>query len=396
MSLIEIFRAVFTNILANKFRVFLTALGIIVGSLTIILVIGIGKGSQAAVEEQFAQLNVGTLYVMSLPTSTSSTVLTTADLAAIQEDAPSISDATITVNGKAEISYYNTAYSSSVLGVTDSFKELSNLKLEYGEFISPEDGKSRRKVVVIGSDLADILFEDTKSEAVGKMITIEKRKYEVVGVLARLGSSMQGVNIDEAVLTPYETATKYILGTQVKPRIIALAKDLEHVPTAIEEINSIIKQRYKGKDSSNFVIRDAGSSLAAAQDSAKTMSVLLIAVAAIVLIVGGIGIMNVLFVSIKERTREIGILKAIGSKRRDILLQFLLESIIISTSGGLLGVVLGIIIMPLMKYMDMRVIPSLYGNVLALVFSIATGTFFGYYPAAKAAALRPIDALSYE
>ena len=396
MSLIEIFRAVFTNILANKFRVFLTALGIIVGSLTIILVIGIGKGSQAAVEEQFAQLNVGTLYVMSLPTSTSSTVLTTADLAAIQEDAPSISDATITVNGKAEISYYNTAYSSSVLGVTDNFKKLSNLKLEYGEFISPEDGKSRRKVVVIGSDLADILFEDTKSEAVGKMITIEKRKYEVVGVLARLGSSMQGVNIDEAVLTPYETATKYILGTQVKPRIIALAKDLEHVPTAIEEINSIIKQRYKGKDSSNFVIRDAGSSLAAAQDSAKTMSVLLIAVAAIVLIVGGIGIMNVLFVSIKERTREIGILKAIGSKRRDILLQFLLESIIISTSGGLLGVVLGIIIMPLMKYMDMRVIPSLYGNVLALVFSIATGTFFGYYPAAKAAALRPIDALSYE
>lgn len=396
MSLTEIFRAVFTNILANKFRVFLTALGIIVGSLTIILVVGIGKGSQASVEEQFARLNVGTLYVMSSPGSSSSTALSTADLKAIQEEAPSIRAATITVNGKAEASYYNTAYSSSVLGVTDNFKELNNLTLEYGEFISPEDGKNRKKAVVIGSDLADIFFEGTKSEAVGKTITIEKRKYEVIGILARLGDSMQGVNVDESVLIPYEVATKYVLGTQVKPRIIAIAEDLEHVPAAIEEINNIIKQRYSGKNSGDFVVRDAGSRLAAAKDSARTMSILLVAVAAIVLIVGGIGIMNVLFVSIKERTKEIGILKALGAKRSDILLQFLLESMIISASGGLLGVVLGIIIIPLMKYLDMRVIPSLYGNILALVFSIATGTFFGYYPAAKASTLRPIDALSYE
>ena len=396
MSLIEIFRAVFTNILANKFRVFLTALGIIVGSLTIILVVGIGKGSQAAVEEQFARLNVGTLYVMSSPGSNSTDALTTDDLKSIQEGASSLSAATITVAGKAEASYYNTSYSSSISGVLDDFQILNNLKLEYGDFISPEDSENRKKVVVIGYDLADILFEGEKSEAIGKTISIDKRKYEVVGILSRLGDSMQGMNVDESLLVPYEVATKYVLGTQVKPRIIAIAKNLDNVPTAIEEIDAILKQTHRGKNSGDFVVRDAGSRLASAKDSARTMSILLITVAAIVLIVGGIGIMNVLFVSIKERTREIGILKAIGARRRDILLQFLLESIIISASGGLLGVVLGIIAMPLMKYADIQVIPSLYGNILALVFSIATGTFFGYYPAAKASTLRPIDALSYE
>ena len=395
MSLVEIFRAVFTNILVNKFRVFLTALGIIVGSLTIILVVGIGKGSQASVEEQFARLNVGTLYVMSSPGSASTAALTPDDLEAIQEEASSVSAATITVNGKADVSYYNISYSSSVSGVMEDFQSLSNLKLEYGEFIRTEDNDNRKRVVVIGSDLADILFEGERSEAVGKSISIDRRRYEVIGILTRLGDSMQGVNIDESVLVPYEVATKYVLGAEVKPRIIAVAKDVNHVQSAIDEINGIIKQTYKAK-SSNFTVRDAGSKLAAAQDSAKTMSILLIAVAVIVLIVGGIGIMNVLFVSIKERTKEIGILKAIGAKRRDILLQFLLESTIISASGGLIGVGLGIIAMPLMKYIDMQVIPSLYGNILALVFSIATGTFFGYYPAAKASTLRPIDALSYE
>jgi len=240
------------------------------------------------------------------------------------------------------------------------------------------------------------LFEGEKPEAIGKTISIDKRKYEVVGILSRLGDSMQGMNVDESLLVPYEVATKYVLGAQVKPRIIAIAKDLDNVPTAIEEIDAILKQIHRGKNSGNFVVRDAGSRLASAKDSARTMSILLITVAAIVLIVGGIGIMNVLFVSIKERTREIGILKAIGARRSDILLQFLPESIIISASGGLLGVGLGIIAMPLMKYADIQVIPSLYGNILALVFSIATGTFFGYYPAAKASTLRPIDALSYE
>ena len=392
----EIFRAVFANIMVNKFRVFLTALGIIVGSLTIILVVGIGKGSQASVEEQFAKLNVGTIYVMSLQGSTANVALTMDDLKAIQENSSSIKDSTISINGKAPTSYLNNSLTGSVSGVTDNFMALNNLKLTQGEFISPGDSESLKKVAVVGSDLAETLFGEDLSEAVGKAITINKRKFEVIGVLARLGDTTQGINLDESVLVPYNVASKYVLGTSVKPRIIALASDVDHVASAIDEITTILNERYKGKFGMYFQVRDAGSKLVAAQDSANTMSVLLIAVAAIVLIVGGIGIMNVLFVSIKERTKEIGILKAIGARRRDILLQFLLESVIISASGGLVGIGLSFAVLPLMGYLDLRVIPSMYGNVLAMVFAVATGTFFGYYPAAKASRLRPIDALTYE
>lgn len=395
MRLSEIFRAVFTNILTNKFRVFLTALGIIVGSLTIVLVVAIGEGSQAAVQEQFARLSVGTIFIMPSPGEATTAYLSRTDLDAVTSKCPSVSSATITVNGKGQVSYYNTAYAGYVLGIMQNFGEINNLTQKYGDFLTQEDVEQRRKVAVIGSDLADILFPGEQEDAVGKFITVERRKYEVVGILKRLGDFAQGINIDESVILPYDVAVKDILGTKVKPRITAVAMDINHVKSAIDEIGGVLKET-QGKKSGDFIIRDAGSKLGAAQDSAKTMSILLVAVAGIVLIVGGIGIMNVLFVSIKERTREIGILKALGSKKRDILLQFLLEAIMISVAGGLLGVLLGIVIIPLMKYIDIKVIPSIYGNILAMAFAAATGTFFGYYPATKAASLKPIDALSYE
>lgn len=396
MSLIEILRSVLTNIVANKFRVFLTALGIIVGALTIVLVVGIGKGSEASVKEQFAKLNAGTLYVMSAPGSTSTDALTINDLDAILERAPSVETATISVNGRLQVSSLNTSYSSSIVGVSDNYMSVNNLGLQQGRFIAAEDDLERRRIVVLGADLAEILFPGEGSEILEKNITISGRKYEVVGVLKRLGDSIQNVNIDEAVILPYQIAVKYALGNGVNPRITAISKDIKSVPLAIIEINDILKEMHTKSAGELFQVKDAGSKLVAAADTAKTMSILLVSIAIIVLIVGGIGIMNVLFVSIKERTREIGILKAIGSKRRDILMQFLLESMIISAAGGMIGILLGIFILPLMTYLDMRVIPSLFGNMLAFIFSIATGTFFGYYPATKAASLRPIDALSYE
>lgn len=395
MSLYEIFRAVLTNLRANKFRVFLTALGIIVGSLTIILVVGIGRGSQASVEEQFAKLNAGTIYVMPAQGSTSRVVLEPEDLQLIKESAGSVNAATISVNGKASVSYYQTAYDSTVTGVLDDYQPLNNIEMAYGEFIRFGDSENKNRTAVLGSDLAELLFEGDASMAVGSTIAIANRKFEVIGVMTRMADSTQGVNIDESVLIPYETAVKYVVGSDVKPRIIALASDVDQVPLAINEISSVLYTKY-GSDASGFQIRDAGSRLVVAQDSARTMSILLVSIAVIVLIVGGIGIMNVLFVSIKERTREIGILKALGARRQDILLQFLIESMLISTAGGLIGIALGFVAMPLMAYIEIRTIPSVYGNVLALFFSIATGTFFGYYPALKAAGLRPIEALSYE
>jgi len=395
MSLIENFRAVFISISTNKFRVFLTSLGIIVGTFTIILVMGIGKGRQADVADQFGRLNVGSIFVMSGRGQGIREVLDLDDLTSIKENCPSVSNATIAINSQAKSSYYNTSYTTSVVGTREDYLSLNNLEIEYGEFFTDYDGERRNRVAVIGSDLAELFFEEDKSAALGEYITVKGKKYEIIGVLKYLGDSMPGFNTDEAIILPYEVAEKYTVGRNTRPQIIALASDIDHVTLAIDEITVVLEENHKNAMDS-FMIKDAGSRLVAAQESARTMSNLLVAIASIVLFVGGIGIMNVLFVSVQERTKEIGILKAIGARRRDILLQFLLEAIIISAAGGVLAIILSIFLIPLTGFFDLRVIPSAYGNILALAFSIITGTFFGYYPATKAASLQPIEALRYE
>lgn len=196
------------------------------------------------------------------------------------------------------------------------------------------------------------------------------------------------------MIVPYTVAEKYILGNATRPRITALAKDFDSVPLAIKEIETVLQKTHKGEI--DFVVRDAGSRLAAAQDSAKTMTLLLTIVGTIVLVVGGIGIMNVMFVSVKERTHEIGILRAIGAEKRDILLEFLLESVIISLVGGVTGTMLGSALVPLSQYVGFEAISSAKGVNLGLFFSVITGTLFGYYPATKAANLSPLEALRYE
>lgn len=395
MSLVEIFRAIFINIRENKVKVFLTSLGIIVGSLTIVMVIGIGTGAQVEVEEQFKTLNAGSISLSS-GRDAGSLTLDESILEAIKEEAPSISDVTMYISGSSDVSYYNETFTAGILAAKENYKDLVNLNIEYGEFITDYDSENREKVAVIGSDVVEELFgEGNSEEAVGNEIIIKGKKYEVIGVLERVGGSMPGFNPDEGVILPYSTAQKYIIGNNRKPAVTALAIDMDHVSLAIEEITQVLQDEYKEKANS-FMIRDTGSMLVAAQDSARTMSILLISIAIIVLVVGGIGIMNVLLVSVKERTKEIGILKAIGARRKDILLQFLFEAIVISGSGGVVGILVSMLIMPIMNNIDLTVIPSLYGYFMALVFSVVTGTFFGYYPASKAASLKPIDALNYE
>lgn len=396
MRLKELFKMVFVNIWANRFRAFLTALGIIVGAVTIILVVAVGKGGQASVAEQFARLSVGTIFVMPSNTKDYKVSLSAEDVQQIKERASSVSLVSIMINAKADTSYSDISSQATVVGVFPEAQAMNNLKVFRGKFITGEDEAKRNRVAVLGAELAEELFGADTSMAVGSVIKINKRNIEVIGVLGRMGDTTGGISIDNSALVPYSVAEKYLLGPDAQPRITALAKDLESVPAAINQITAVLRDTHKIRGQDDFMVRDAGSRLAAAQDTARTMSVLLIIVATIVLIVGGIGIMNVMFVSVKERTREIGILKAIGAKKRDILLQFLLEGMLISFMGGLVGASLGVVMVPLMQYFALKAIPSIFGVLLSLAFSMATGTFFGYYPAMKAAGLSPLEALRYE
>jgi putative ABC transport system permease protein len=393
MRLSEILRSVIANILSNKFRVFLTTLGIIVGSATIILVISIGVGGQQSVEEQFSKLNADILTVMSGKSIT--TLISQEDLDYIKEESVLLKNSEIFVQGKVTASFGYEEFSGGALGVNENFIDINSFDMEYGEFILEEDVSRKHKVAVIGQEAAITLFEDT-SEALGEYLKINGRRYEIIGVLESNGKLVGFSAADESIFFPYSTYESYIAGRNVKPSLMLQANSVDETSLLNEEVTDILNNKYISDGGNPFMIRDAGSALTAAQESAKMMTVLLTSVAVIVLIVGGIGIMNVLFVSVKERTKEIGILKALGATRKVILLIFLFESIAISIIGATIGIGLSFILVPLMRYTSILVIPSANAYILAIVFSIFTGTFFGYYPALSASSLKPIDALRYE
>lgn len=280
----------------------------------------------------------------------------------------------------------------TIAGVEAVYEEISNLELAVGEFVTESDNENKEKVCVLGASVAEEIF-GSAIEAYGSVIYIDERMYVVNGILTSMGTVTSGISPDDSIFIPYTTGVKYLVGTSVDPTITVLAEDVNNVDGVIAEITEILAESYPNAE---FTFEDAGSKMEAAEASNEILTMLLIAMAAIVFVVGGIGIMNVLFVSVKERTNEIGILKAIGCSQRDVLYEFLAEAAAISLIGGILGNVLSLAVAPIVQYLGVRVELSASAFLIALVFAVGTGTIFGFYPAYKASKLVPVDALGAE
>lgn len=448
MKISEIIRLVWINLIQNKFKVVLTSIGIVVGAATIVMVIAIGRGGQMEVADQFKNLNAGAIdisYEQSTDSFSSNSkdssrqsfskgssnagapgmpqmpsggdfggfggfmrggnnensrinqekiTLSEDDMDDLKTFLPGISEITISYTTKSDVNggELEEAESYTIAGVKNNYADMSNLTMAAGNFIETSDETNKEKICVLGYSAAKEIFGSVE-EAYDSTVYIDNRAYVINGVISEVGTVSSGISPDDSIFIPYATGIKYIVGTNANPTITVIASDVDKVDTVMENIQSILSENYPNAE---FTITDAGSKMEAAAESNNTLTSLLIAMAAIVFIVGGIGIMNVLFVSVKERTKEIGILKAIGCTKKDILIEFLLEACFISVIGGILGVFLSFGITPVVKHFDVRVELSVMGAVLAVVFAIFTGTIFGFYPALKASKLVPVEALNEE
>lgn len=447
MRLSEIFRLVWLNLVQNKFKVFLTSTGIVVGTATIMLVIAIGTGGKEEVAEQFKNLNAGAIDISyeyngssssfgggdfggggsGMPNmgggmpggggglfgggmpdmggfggfggqdqmNTENIILDTDDVDQLLDQIEEISSATISYTTKvsAEGGDLEESTTYTIAGVKNNYAELSNLTMAIGEFLTEDNDTYKERACVLGYSVAKEMF-DSVLEAYDATIYIDNRSYVVSGVLTEMGTVSSGISPDEAIFIPYETGIKYITGKDISPTITVVAGDVDDVDSVMSQVESVLADTYG--DRVSFTISDAGSKMEAASKSNDTLTLLLMAMAIIVFIVGGIGIMNVLTVSVKERTNEIGILKAIGCHEKDILIEFLLEAACISLVGAVLGVLLSLGITPIIETFSVRVELSVFGAVLSLLFGVLTGTIFGFYPAYKASKLIPVVALNLE
>jgi putative ABC transport system permease protein len=384
---------------SQKSRSFLTSLGIIIGAATVILVIDFGEGAKLDIAKQFSNLSVTTIFVNA--TSNSEGVeskLSYKDAEVIKKDAKYISLVAPVISGKAAVTAENNTEQINIVGTSVDFKGLSNLSFSKGNFFSDIQETSKKRVVVLGSTAAETMFGDASPDVIGQKLMINKKTYEIVGIITEKGGSFGPLSIDESIFMPFTVAERYALSSGGKMTLNVSAKDLASIEPAMTELSQILRDEHNIGSSGveDFKLKDMGSNVVAAKDSAQTMAILLSSVAAIVLLVGGIGIMNVMYINVTERTKEIGLRKALGAKKKQIMLQFIAEALVISLFGSLIGLLVGIGLYPLALNLGAKVVHVWWGVFVAMGFSISIGVFFGYYPAKKAANLDPIEALRYE
>ena len=407
MDLIMIIRVAFRALVRNKMRAALTMLGIIIGVSAVIAMVSIGQGAQASVQAQIESIGTNLLFVSAgaqnvggvrSGTGDSGTnTLTVEDLDAIKREVPSVSMVTPSINARSQLVSGNANWNTSVTGVSEQYPDVRKWPIQSGEFFTDADVRTAARVIVIGQTVGDNLFPGT--DPVGQTLRVMNLPFRVVGVMKKKGQDQQGRDQDDVSFAPYTTVQKKILGS---PRVqiayvSAISQDATY--TAQSQIAELLRQRHKlsANEADDFTVRNMTDIADAANATSNTMTILLACIAGVSLLVGGIGIMNIMLVSVTERTREIGIRMAIGARSSAVRSQFLIESIVLSLTGGMFGIVLGIIVsLAIPKMLGWPTLVSTMAIVGSAIFSVAVGVFFGYYPARKAAALDPIEALRYE
>lgn len=390
---------------ANKMRSILTMLGIIIGVGAVIAMVSIGMGVREKVQTSIAGLGSNLLIVTPgavSPTGVrlaagSTTSLTNKDAQAIAREIPGVSLVAPSVNRQYQVVYGNKNWITSIQGTTAEFLEVRSFIVESGTFFSNQDNDTRSRVAVLGKTVADNLFGDISP--VGQTMRINKAPFRVIGVLGAKGQSAGGSDQDDLVLIPLTTAQERMLGITYLHSISVQAVNGDAVNQVQDDISELLRSRHRlgTTKPDDFTVRNLAAIMATAEETTRTITLLLGNIAAISLLVGGIGIMNIMLVSVTERTREIGIRKALGATYYNILLQFLIEAIVIGVTGGFIGVVIGIGVSHLISSIaGWNTLVSFSSVLLAFGFSIMVGLFFGIYPARKAALLDPIEALRYE
>jgi putative ABC transport system permease protein len=398
----------FRALWVNKMRSALTMLGIIIGVGAVIAMVAVGTGASRKISEQIASMGSNLLII--LPGSTSAggvrmgagsqPTLSMGDAEAIVKECPAVADVAPTLGGVAQVVFGHLNWSTGITGTTPGMLMVRDWELSSGRPFTSQDVKSATKVALLGQTVVDNLFGD--QNPVGQSIRIKNVPFTVIGVLAPKGQSAQGQDQDDTILIPVTTAQKKLFGTQFPGMvriIIVKAKSAEDLSPAEKQIGELLRQRHHigQKQDNDFTVRNLTQIMQAAEQSTQVMTLLLGAIASVSLLVGGIGIMNIMLVSVTERTREIGIRMAIGAKTWDIRLQFIIEALTLSLIGGVMGIVVGVSTAVILSSVSgWPTVVSVLSILLAFSFSGFIGIFFGFYPAYKASLLNPIDALRYE